>query len=41
MAHREPKKETKMQNKKSSRPEIIHDEDMKKTVPKGVIKGTE
>lgn len=41
MVHRETKKELKMQNKKSSRPEVIDDEDMKKTVPKGVIKGTE
>lgn len=41
MAHREPKKETKMQNKKHSRPQIIDNEDIRNTVSKGVNKGTE
>jgi hypothetical protein len=41
MAHRETKKETKMQNKKSSKPNITHNDEIKKTFPKGVIKGIE
>lgn len=41
MTHRETKKETKMQNKKHSKPEIISDDEIKKTLPKGIIKGTD
>ena len=41
MTHREPKKETKMQNKKPSRPEVIDNEDVKNTVSKGINKGAQ
>jgi hypothetical protein len=41
MGHREPKKETKRQNKKSSRPEIIEPEEIKKSTSKGLIKDTQ
>lgn len=41
MTHRETKKETKMQNKKSSKPDVVHNDEIKKTFPKGVIKETE
>lgn len=39
MSHRETKKETKEQNKKKSRPEIINDDEMKKQPIDGAIKG--
>jgi hypothetical protein len=41
MTHRESKKATKPQNKKHSRPEIITYDEVEKTLPKGVIKGSE
>ena len=41
MVHRETKKETKMQNKKHSSPEIIENDEIKKSSSKGLIKGTE
>lgn len=39
MSHRETKKETKMQNKKNSRPETIHDDEMKKQPFSGAGEG--
>lgn len=41
MSHREGKKAAKMQDKKRAKPEIISEDEIKKSVRKGVIKGTE
>ena len=39
MTHRESKKEAKQMDNKSRKPEVIHDEEMEKHKPKGVIRG--
>ena len=39
MSHREIKKQTKEQNKKNSRPETIHDDEMKKQPIDGAGEG--
>jgi hypothetical protein len=41
MTHSKHDKETKMQNQKHSKPEVISNDDLKNRPPKGVIKGTE
>lgn len=41
MTHRETKKEAKMQNKQSTKPPVIHNDEIKKKFPKGIIKGTD
>jgi hypothetical protein len=41
MTHRETKKATKRQDKHHTKPSITEHEDVQKTLPKGIIKGTE
>lgn len=39
MAQRDTKKSTKMQNKKRAKPEIISNDEIRKSTSKGIIKG--
>ncbi|SKA75073.1 hypothetical protein SAMN05428976_10251 [Clostridium sp. USBA 49] len=41
MTHRETKKSTKKENKKPSKPELIHEDEMKKHKTQGLINGIE
>lgn len=41
MTHRETKKSTKRENKKPSKPELIHEDEMEKHKTQGLIRGTE
>lgn len=41
MTHREDKKQAKRGNNKTSSPETIHEDEIKKQRAKGAIKGTE
>jgi hypothetical protein len=39
MTHRETKKSTKKENKHPAKPELIHEDEMKKHETKGLIRG--
>ncbi|WP_286207936.1 hypothetical protein [Clostridium caldaquaticum] len=41
MSHIETKKSTKKENKKPSKPELIHEHEMQKHKTQGLIRGTE
>lgn len=40
MTHRKTIKESKVQDNKSRRPEVVHDEEIEKQKTKGLIRGT-